>query len=149
MDTAGIHTPLHIENTKLDKNLSIHQWVWWTQFCIGTMIAMIWWRNNLYGWLVVTRGCYISLFGAMVSRVDDVVILVILWVTDDNSCGHKRMQSSITSLEFVTYLRKIIVFYSKYQFRPAVANVSFFGEIYKVVLVWDYIFKLSVYFLSI
>ena len=115
-------------------------------FAIGTMI---WWENDLFGWLVVTRGCSISLFGAMVSRVDDVVILVILWVTDDNSCGHKRMQSSITSLEFVTYLRKIIVFYSKYQFRPAVANVSFFGEIYKVILVWDYIFKFSVYFLSI
>ena len=47
-------------------------------FAIGTMISMIWWRNNLYGWLVVTRGCSISLFGAMVSRVDDVVILVIL-----------------------------------------------------------------------
>ena len=74
-------------------------------FAIGTMI---WWKNNLYGWLVVTRGCSISLFGAMVSRVYDVVILVILWVTDDNSCGHKRMQSSITSLEFVTYLLKII-----------------------------------------
>ena len=44
---------------------------------------------------------------------------------------------------------EIIVFYSKYQFRPAVANVSFFGEIYKVFLAWDYIFKFSVYFLSI
>ena len=36
-------------------------------------------------------GC-ISLFGAMVARVVDVVILVIVWVTNDNSLCHGRVQ---------------------------------------------------------
>ena len=44
----------------------------------------------------------ISLFGAMVTRVVDVVILVIVWVTNDNSLCHSWMQHFIFQIRAAT-----------------------------------------------